>query len=132
MRALTRPNPEHNYNATTEINRLRTYRDAPHADPEDSRNIPAVGQAGKLLLAHLCQVQPALDDSDRYFLLAIASCSESSVESTSRVNDSSADDRFQYTGIANGFRRNGRQVPVQQHEIRKHAGLEHAFAVFFE
>ena len=51
MRALTRPNPEHTYTATTEINRLRTYRDAPHANPANSRNIPAVGQAGKLLLA---------------------------------------------------------------------------------
>ena len=51
MRALTRPNPEHTYSAATEINRLRTYRDAVHADPKDSRNIPAVGQAGKLLLA---------------------------------------------------------------------------------
>lgn len=51
MRALTRPNPEHNFSAATEINRLRNYRDAVHADPKDSRNIPAVGQAGKLLLA---------------------------------------------------------------------------------
>ena len=51
MRALTRPNPEHNYNATTEINRLINYRDAVHANPNDSRNIPAAGQAGQVLLA---------------------------------------------------------------------------------
>ena len=32
MRALTRPNPEYNCNPTTEINRLRSYRDATHVD----------------------------------------------------------------------------------------------------
>ncbi len=51
MRALTRPNPEHTYNSTTEINRLIAYRDAVPADPADNRNIPAVGQAGQVLIA---------------------------------------------------------------------------------
>ena len=32
MRALTRPDPEYNCNPTTEINRLRSYRDATHVD----------------------------------------------------------------------------------------------------
>lgn len=51
MRALTRPNPEHVYNSTTEINQLIAYRDAVHANPDHSRNIPSVGQAGKVLIA---------------------------------------------------------------------------------
>jgi endonuclease/exonuclease/phosphatase family metal-dependent hydrolase len=51
MRALTKPNPEHTYNATTEINRLIAYRDAVHANPAHSRNIPAVGQPGNALIA---------------------------------------------------------------------------------
>ena len=32
MRALTRPDPEYNCNPTTEISRLRSYRDATHVD----------------------------------------------------------------------------------------------------
>lgn len=51
MRSLTRPKPEHTYNAATEIAHLRTYRDAVAADPTKSRNIPAVGQAGHVLIA---------------------------------------------------------------------------------
>jgi endonuclease/exonuclease/phosphatase family metal-dependent hydrolase len=51
MRSLTRPNPEHTYNATTEINRLINYRDQVHPDPADDRHIPAVGQAGQVLIA---------------------------------------------------------------------------------
>tara|TARA_R110001592_G_scaffold254129_3_gene517455 strand:- start:2783 stop:3766 length:984 start_codon:yes stop_codon:yes gene_type:complete len=51
MRALTRPKPEHSYQAATEIAHLRTYRDAVPADPAKSRNIPAVGQAGHVLIA---------------------------------------------------------------------------------
>lgn len=51
MRALTRPKPEHTYNAATEIAHLRTYRDAVPPDPTMSRNIPAVGKAGHVLIA---------------------------------------------------------------------------------
>lgn len=51
MRSLTRPNPEHNYSANTEINRLINYRDRVHPDPADNRHIPAVGQAGQVLIA---------------------------------------------------------------------------------
>ena len=51
MRSLTRPNPEHNYSANTEINHLIQYRDQVHPNPEDNRHIPAVSQAGQLLIA---------------------------------------------------------------------------------
>jgi endonuclease/exonuclease/phosphatase family metal-dependent hydrolase len=51
MRALTRPSPEHTYNATTEINSLIEYRDRVNPDPADNRRIPAVGQAGSVLIA---------------------------------------------------------------------------------
>jgi hypothetical protein len=51
MRSLTRPNPEHTYNANTEINRLIAYRDQVHQDPDDNRHIPAVGQPGQVLIA---------------------------------------------------------------------------------
>ena len=51
MRALTRPKPEHTYQAATEIDHLRTYRDAITTDPARSRNIPAVGRAGHVLIA---------------------------------------------------------------------------------
>ena len=51
MRALTRPNPEHQYDAQAEIDSLLRHRDAQHPDPADSRNIPAVGQAGTVLIA---------------------------------------------------------------------------------
>lgn len=51
MRALARPNPEHTYSATTEINRLIRYRDRVHDDPADNRHIPPVGQVGQVLIA---------------------------------------------------------------------------------
>ena len=51
MRALTRPKPEHNYSAATEISSLRSYRDAVPADPAKSRNIPAIGKASHVLIA---------------------------------------------------------------------------------
>lgn len=51
MRALTRPKPEYTYSATTEINRLISYRDHVHQDPAKNRQIPAVGQAGQVLIA---------------------------------------------------------------------------------
>lgn len=47
MRALARPKPEYTYSATTEINRLISYRDHLHQDPAKNRQIPAVGQAGQ-------------------------------------------------------------------------------------
>jgi hypothetical protein len=51
MRALRRPKPEHTYSAATEITHLRAYRDAVPSDPARSRHIPAVGQAGHVLIA---------------------------------------------------------------------------------
>lgn len=51
MRALTRPNPEHVYSATSEINRLIAYRDRVHDDPARNRHIPITGQAGQVLIA---------------------------------------------------------------------------------
>lgn len=51
MRALARPNPEHNYSTNTEITNLRNHRDRVHADPTRNRHIPAVGQSGTVLLA---------------------------------------------------------------------------------
>jgi hypothetical protein len=51
MRSLTRPNPEHTYNANTEINHLINYRDQVHQNPADDRHIPATGQVGQVLIA---------------------------------------------------------------------------------
>lgn len=51
MRALTRPNPEHTYNAGTEISHLVAYRDQVHSNPDDDRHIPQVGQSGQVLIA---------------------------------------------------------------------------------
>ena len=51
MRALKRPSPEFTFSPSTEIANLRNYRDQIHADPADSRQIPAVGQSGHVLLA---------------------------------------------------------------------------------
>jgi len=51
MRALARPKPEHVYDPQTEIDNLIQHRDAVPADVSRNRNIPAPGQAGKLLLA---------------------------------------------------------------------------------
>ena len=51
MRALERPKPEHNFNATTEINNLINHRDKINDDPKKNRHIPAVDQAGKILIA---------------------------------------------------------------------------------
>ena len=51
MRSLTKPNPAHIYDPVAQIAALRAHRDAVHADPAASRNIPAVGQAGHILLA---------------------------------------------------------------------------------
>jgi hypothetical protein len=51
MRALTRPNPEHTYNANTEINQLIDYRDQVHQETADDRHVPAVAQAGQVLIA---------------------------------------------------------------------------------
>ena len=51
MRALKKPKPEHIYNPQTEIQNLIQHRDAVPADIRRNRNIPAVGQPGKLLLA---------------------------------------------------------------------------------
>ena len=51
MRALTRPNPEHVYDPQIEIDNLIQHRDAVPADVTRNRNIPVVGQHGKLLLA---------------------------------------------------------------------------------
>ena len=51
MRALTRPNPEHRYNPQTEIDRLHQHRDATPSNPAHSRNIPPIGQTGKVLVA---------------------------------------------------------------------------------
>jgi len=51
MRSLARPNPDHTYNANTEITRLINYRDRVNPNPDDNRHIPAVGQAGRVLIA---------------------------------------------------------------------------------
>ena len=51
MRALTRPSPEYHYDATAEIGSLIAHRDATHSDPANSRNIPAPGQQGAVLIA---------------------------------------------------------------------------------
>ena len=51
MRALTRPKPEHHYDAAAEIGNLLAHRDATHSDPANSRNIPAPGQQGAVLIA---------------------------------------------------------------------------------
>lgn len=51
MRSLARPNPEHVYDANTEINQLINYRDQVHEDPANNRNIPSLGQAGQVLIA---------------------------------------------------------------------------------
>ena len=51
MRALTRPNPEHVYDPDAEIASLLAHRDANPPDPADSRNIPAPGQSGAVLIA---------------------------------------------------------------------------------
>jgi len=51
MRSLTRPNPAHIYDADNEITQLINYRDQVHQDPVDNRHIPAVGQAGQVLIA---------------------------------------------------------------------------------
>jgi endonuclease/exonuclease/phosphatase family metal-dependent hydrolase len=51
MRALTKPKPEHIYDPQSEIHNLIQHRDAVPADVTRNRNIPAVGQPGKLLLA---------------------------------------------------------------------------------
>jgi len=51
MRALTRPKPAHVYDPQAEIDRLRQHRDAVHADPADSRNIPPRGVPGRVLIA---------------------------------------------------------------------------------
>jgi len=51
MRALTRPKPEYNYDPQIEIDNLIQHRDAVPADVTRNRNIPVVGQPGKLLLA---------------------------------------------------------------------------------
>lgn len=51
MRSLTRPNPDHNYNSTTEINNLVAYRDQVPQTTADDRRIPQVGQAGQVLIA---------------------------------------------------------------------------------
>ncbi|QFU76236.1 hypothetical protein EY643_11505 [Halioglobus maricola] len=51
MRALTKPSPAHTYNSTSEINKLRAYRDAIHIDPKDNRKIPVVEQPGHVLIA---------------------------------------------------------------------------------
>ncbi|MCP4875238.1 MAG: endonuclease/exonuclease/phosphatase family protein [Gammaproteobacteria bacterium] len=51
MRSLARPNPEHSYDPDIEINQLIQHRDAVPADPAKNRNIPAIGQAGQLMLA---------------------------------------------------------------------------------
>ena len=51
MRALTRPRPEHHYDADAEIASLIGHRDAIPDDPADSRNIPDKGQQGSALIA---------------------------------------------------------------------------------
>lgn len=51
MRALAKPNPEHVYDPQIEIDNLIRHRDATHANPAHSRNIPSPGQPGKVLLA---------------------------------------------------------------------------------
>ena len=51
MRALTRPKPEYTYDAGQEIERLVAYRDKEYEDPARSRQIPAAGTAGHVLLA---------------------------------------------------------------------------------
>lgn len=51
MRSLAKPNPPHVYDAAAQITALRAHRDRVAADPADSRNIPAVGQAGHILIA---------------------------------------------------------------------------------
>jgi len=51
MRALTKPEPEHVYDPQSEIHNLIQHRDAVPANVARNRNIPAVAQPGKLLLA---------------------------------------------------------------------------------
>jgi endonuclease/exonuclease/phosphatase family metal-dependent hydrolase len=51
MRALTRPRPEHHYDADAEIASLIQYRDATPENPANNRNIPAPGQQGAVLIA---------------------------------------------------------------------------------
>ncbi len=51
MRSLKPPDPEYTYDPDVEIARLLEYRDCIHADPAQNRHIPAVGQAGQVLMA---------------------------------------------------------------------------------
>lgn len=51
MRSLAKPNPEYSYSVNTEITNLINHRDQVHTDPSRNRHIPAVGQAGLVLLA---------------------------------------------------------------------------------
>lgn len=51
MRSLTKPKPEHTYNSQTEINNLIQHRDAVPPNSADNRNIPTVGESGKILIA---------------------------------------------------------------------------------
>ncbi|MEM8487389.1 MAG: endonuclease/exonuclease/phosphatase family protein [Bacteroidota bacterium] len=51
MRSLKAPDPEYTYDPAIEIDRLVAYRDRVHEDPARNRHIPAVGQAGRVLIA---------------------------------------------------------------------------------
>ena len=51
MRALSRPKPAHVYDPGVEIAKLLQHRDAQHNDPANSRNIPAPGEPGRVLIA---------------------------------------------------------------------------------
>ena len=51
MRSLTRPKPAYVYDPGIEIANLLQHRDAQHANPANSRNIPPPGEPGRVLIA---------------------------------------------------------------------------------